>query len=107
LVDQLLGRYHPARVQQQDCEQRPLLGRGHRHPLAIAPDFQRAEDPKLYALHDPASRRTCPRLHLPTCVAVIVGATGRSRIVHPEHTRPGVSSRATGTLPVRYRRLSP
>jgi len=49
-VDQLVARDDLVRAQEQQREQRPLLGSAQRHRLAVDPDLDRAEDRELHPL---------------------------------------------------------
>ncbi len=59
-VDQILGRNDLVRPQQQEHEQIPLLGSGHRNGLAPAHDLQRPQNPVVeqpapFTLHGPGA----------------------------------------------------
>jgi len=53
-VDELVTRHHRVRVEEQDGQQRALLGRAERQRFAVVDDLDRSEDPKFDARRPPS-----------------------------------------------------
>src|SRR5262249_9477328 len=68
LVDQPFGRYELVAMQEQDREQRALLGGADRDLVAVPPDGQRAEEARLpRPTVTPATRNRSPPALPPRC----------------------------------------
>ena len=49
LLQDAISGHHPIGVEQQQCEERPLLGRADVNPPTKVDNFERTEDPEFHA----------------------------------------------------------
>ena len=85
LVDQTIGGHNPVGVQQQNRQQRALLGTGERDQRVAVGDLKRAENPELHLVSTPLAPRQRTRAFSLSDRRQSAISTKQEESCHPYH----------------------